>query len=403
MKVSLTDRFVASAKLGTYFDEQVTGLSLRALEGGKTWSFAYTTPGGRRTQFKLGTYPAASLAAARALAIEARGIVDRGQDPQAAFSSQAAGAMTVAALVDAYLAHPDKTKLRTHAKLSRRMHKNVVPLIGGIPIAQIRRRDVRRCTDVVLARGRAVEAARVFEDVRAMLRWAVQRGDIENNPMEAMRKPDVSKPRTRMLTEEEIRSLWNGLPKTLIRSKTCQRIIKLCLITGQRVGEVAGMRVAELDLHAKSWIIPGERTKNQYQHTVPLSDLAIEVIRESIADADGSPFVFPADEGPFAGQAVARTILRGQGRFGIESWSAHDLRRTAITNMAALGIEPIVLANVANHRSATKAGVTFSIYVKHDYSAEKRRALDMWAERLAAIVGDTATAEIVKLLSEGAR
>src|SRR6516162_575263 len=111
MRVHLTDRFCGTARHGTYFDEQVTGLTLRVLEDVKSWSFAYTRPSGQRTQFRLGGYPATSLAAARAIALEARDLLDQGQDPQAAFGARKAGAMTVADLVAVYLAHPDKTKL----------------------------------------------------------------------------------------------------------------------------------------------------------------------------------------------------------------------------------------------------------------------------------------------------
>ena len=170
--------------------------------------------------------------------------------------------------------------------------------------------------------------------MRAFLRWAVARGDLELNPMEARLQLAGSQPCMRTLTPGEICILWNGLPMALARSKTCQRIIKLCLVSGQRVGEVAGMEVAELDLKAKEWKIPGRRTKNGHEHAVALSELAVEIIKEAIADANGSPFVFPADEGPLPPQAVARTILRGQSRFGIAPWSAHDLRRTALSGMA---------------------------------------------------------------------
>ena len=305
--------------------------------------------------------------------------------------------MTVAQLVDSYLSHPDKTKLRTHAELKRRLHKNVVPLIGGIGIAQLHRRDVRRCVDAVLNRGREVEAARVFEDVRALLRWAVERGDLESNPVEAMRKPGGSRPRTRTLTPDEIHTLWAVLPKALARSKACQRIIQLCLATGQRVGEVAGMEVAEIDLKAKQWKIPGRRTKNAYEHNVPLTDLAIEIVNEATADAGKSPFVFPAGDRSLPAQAVARTILRAQGRFGLASWSAHDLRRSALNSMAALGVAPHILGHVANHRSVTRATVTTQHYVTHRYEAEVRAALELWSAQLRAIVGDQPMAKVIPI------
>ncbi len=104
----------------------------------------------------------------------------------------------------------------------------------------------------------------MFQDMRAMLRWAVRRGDIESNPFEGAASPSVETPRERVLSIEEIKILWNGLPVSVAKSQTCQRIIKLCLVTAQRVGEVAGMRVDELDLASKTWFLHGSRTKNGF-------------------------------------------------------------------------------------------------------------------------------------------
>src|SRR5262245_28504218 len=129
MRLFLTDRFVSAAKLGTYFDEQVTGLSLRSLKSGKTWSFAFTLPDGRRTQFKLGTFPALSLAAARTLCIEARGYVEAGRDPRTAFGAARASNFTVAMQIDSYLANPEKAKLRGLLAIRRRLYRNIVPVI----------------------------------------------------------------------------------------------------------------------------------------------------------------------------------------------------------------------------------------------------------------------------------
>ena len=71
-------------------------------------------------------------------------------------------------------------------------------------------------------------------------------------------------------------------------------------------------------------------------------------------------------------------------------WTAHDLRRSAVTGMAALGVAPIVLGHVINHRSTTRAGVTLAVYSQYTYEREKREALELWAERLLAIVGGKA-------------
>jgi integrase len=311
----------------------------------------------------------------------------------------------VSGLIASYVEKHVKT-LRSSAAIERRFMKNVLPMIGAVTLAELHRRDINRVIDPILARDAPVEAARVFEDVRAALHWAVRRGDLDRNPAEAMRKPSARPPRERMLKDDEIACLWNGLPRALARSKHCQRIIKLCLVTAQRVGEVAGMRRDELDFGKRAWSLAGARTKNGFPHTVPLSDLALAIITEALADSGESPFLFPvgpsSEERPLPPAAVARTILHGAkisdrqptARFGVAAWSAHDLRRTALTGMAALGIAPIVLGHIANHRTTTHAGITLAVYAKYGYDREKREALDLWAAKLSTVVAGTVAAAI---------
>jgi hypothetical protein len=88
---------------------------------------------------------------------------------------------------------------------------------------------------------------------------------------------------------------------------------------------------------------------------------------------------------------------RKAGRCPVASWSAHDLRRTVFTNMARLGVAPIVLAHVANHQSAVRGGITFAVYVQYNYGKEKREALELWAERLIALIGQQPVARVVEL------
>src|SRR5207248_9559973 len=120
------------------------------------------------------------------------------------------------------------------------------------------------------------EAVRVFEDLRALTHWAVENEYLELNPLSGMPKPAEATISNRVLTDSEIATLWRGLPDAMPRSKQCQFIIKLCIVTAQRVGEVAGIVASELDLHAREWRLPAARTKNGHPHVVPLSDLAIE-------------------------------------------------------------------------------------------------------------------------------
>jgi integrase len=409
-RLTLTDRFAAGAKAtqGTrvdYFDEKNPGLALRVSPGGrKAWTFHFTSPkDDKRARITLGTYPATSLATARTRATEARTLLEGGRDPRDVFADQAAGAMTVGTLVTSYLEKHVRPNLRTAKETERRFNKNIVPVIGGVRLAELHRRDINRVVDPILARKRPTEAAHAFEDIRALLRWAVARGDLDRNPAEGMKKPPTSGPRERVLSDEEIRLVWNGLPLAVAKSTASQRIIKLCLVLLQRVGEVSGMRRAELDLPSRTWLIPGSRTKNSYEHSVPLSNFAIEIIQDALKGLDADQqFVFPNAEGDgsLGGRAVAKTIAaahsptkeRPLGRFGTAHWTSHDLRRTGVTGMAQLGIQPIVLGHVINHRSVTKAGVTLAVYAHYGYEKEKREALQLWADRLTGIVMGGASA-----------
>jgi integrase len=406
-QVALTDRFCSSAKADglrtEYRDVLVPGLALRVTNTGhRSWSFVFTSPRDRNlARVTIGTYPATGLAAAREKANEARGLVEMGEDPRVTLAGQHSAGMTIADMVANYLKKPNRKTgkpRKSIGEIERRLNKNILPIIGQMKVAELHRRDVTRCLDPINNRGSSIEAARCFQDLRSMLRWGVGRGDLDHNPIEGMEVPIDSQPRERTLADDEIHTLWHALPEALEWSPHSQLIIKLCLATGQRVGEVSGIMKAELDLKAALWKLPGGRTKNGHAHTVPLSDLALSIIREASKAAGDAPVLFPCGKGSLAPAAVAGAILRGNrttrgralGRFGIASWAAHDLRRTAITRMAELGVVPVVLGHIANHLTTTQAGVTLRVYNQYDYAKEKREALDLWAERLTAIVDGSA-------------
>ena len=363
MRVALTDRFCASAKSSEvqtdYFDAAVTGLALRVTSGGtKSWSLLHGTP---RRRVTLGRYPALTLAAARARAIEVR-------------EGRSAG--TVAALAETYLRSIGG--LRSRPEIERRLRRDVLPIIGHIPLDELHRRDVTRVIDAKIEDA-PITARRVFEDVRAMIRWAVSRGDLDHSPIDGLRGPAISKPRTRTLTDSEIKAVWHNLYEL---RPDVGRVVRFCLVTGQRVGEVTGLAPTELDLPNAVWNIPAERSKNGHGHCVPLTPLALDIITSCGVPDNPQDCAFDVS------REVVSDIIWRYGQNG-ERWTAHDLRRTALTGMARLGISPIVIANVANHRSVSKAGVTLGVYIQHDYSDEKRDALSRWATRLQTIVSST--------------
>ncbi|MEI9409347.1 tyrosine-type recombinase/integrase [Mesorhizobium salmacidum] len=409
--VELTDKFVQSAKCLSgrktdYFDTAVKGLVLRSSSGGqKTWYAVYGPPS-KRQWLKLGTYPEIPLGSdkgARQRARDTRARVGDGGDPVADKKALAAS-QTVADLVENYIGRRTSNK-RSSDEIARRLRKNVTDVIGDVKLAALHRRDITRCIDAVKDRGAHIEANRVFEDVRAMVRWAKGRGDLDDNLVEGMAKPTETIERDRVLSAEEIKIMWVALPDADMREST-RRIIRLCLITAQRVGEIVGMRRDELDLEQRLWTIPAARSKNKREHSIPLSKSAIAIIHEQIAavaalddrkDRAPTSFIFPGpgNRASVTAGSIPKAIKREEvikrgiaTILGVAPWTPHDLRRTAATHIEEAGISPFIIGHVLNHVSATKATITSRVYARYDYMREKREALAIWADRLNAIISD---------------
>ena len=383
-RVALTNRFVETIKAkvpSDYFDSKTPGLGLRVSPAGhKAWSLIFTSPAtGKRARLSLGTFPATSLADARALAIEARGKVEAREDPRDVEATPTA-AMTVADLIASYLALHARG-LRSASEIERRLRFDVLPVIGGLELSRLHRRDIHRVLDRVTERGSPATARKLFADLRTIIRFAVGRGYLDHDVMTGMRAM-APKIRERFLSEDEIRQLWPSWPSVL--GEEIALALKLALVTGQRIGEVVGMTTAELDLANAVWTIPAERSKNKFAHNVPLTSLAMDLIAQAKV-SDARLFRVSVVK-------VAQTITRWRYLLPIGGWTAHDLRRTACTHMAMLGVSPLIIGQVVNHRGTTRSTVTLSTYVKYTYEKEKRAALDLWANRLQAIVRpDTAT------------
>jgi integrase len=210
------------------------------------------------------------------------------------------------------------------------------------------------------------------------------------------------KPRERDLSSDEIRQLWVALDSAPIRraprrsekdlpmTRATALMIKLTLVTGQRIGEVAHTALSELSINdgAPLWVVPGDRTKNGQPNRIPLSPLALKLIAEAQELADGASWLFPSPSGeePVDAHAPTRALARARDAIGLKDFRIHDLRRTAATHMAELGISPYTIAMILNHVSARQGTITSKVYVKYSYDREKREALKLWASRIEAII-----------------
>ena len=161
--------------------------------------------------------------------------------------------------------------------------------------------------------------------------------------------------------------------------------VRLLILTGARREEIGALRWGEVDLVAKAWTIPGERTKNGIEHVVPLSDPALSILEglPRIGRYDG--FVFTTTgKTAVSGSCASKAKVALDTASGVPDWRLHDLRRTFATGLAGLGISMPVVETILNHVSGSFGGVA-GVYQRHAFANEKREALDKWAKHVEAL------------------
>jgi site-specific recombinase XerC len=266
----------------------------------KQFSIRYRFAGKQR-RFMVGEYPSVLLAEARKRARQAFAAIDNGRDPAA--EQQAAKARptdTVAALVTEYVEKHVRVKQRGQKEEERVLNVNVLPFWKDRSVRELTRRDVRALVAPIVDRGSPIMANRVLAIVRRMLNYGIRNDWLDANPASLIDKPGREISRERVLTDDEIRRVWQLLsrqPTTPERAALGRKrskgtpddpicptapaladAIKLRMLTAQRGGEVIAMRWRDLDLDAGWWTIPGEFAKNGRAHRVPLVPEAITII-----------------------------------------------------------------------------------------------------------------------------
>jgi integrase len=370
-------------------DDSTPGLYLRILASGeKRWIIRYKL--GAKT--RIGTFGDAGkigLADARTKAFAWRAIIREGRDPAAEERRKAAAERrlpSVAVFAREYIERHAKPNKRSWREDERLLRHDVLPAIGDLRIDTVTRRDIVLLLDGIRDRGAAVLANRALAVTRRMFAFAVERGVIEVSPFVGVRASRET-PRARTLSGDEVRLLWAATAAGAPRIETSTRLaLRLLLLTGARATEVCGASWDEINTETTDWAIPGKRTKNGREHRIPLSNPAMEIVHEAAALRIG-PWLLPApgDEGHVTPSGVLQAVQRILGP-GV---AVHDLRRTTATGLQRLGIRLEVTEAVLNHVSGTRAGVV-GIYQRHDWSAEKRAALDAWARYVSALAAGEA-------------
>ncbi|MFZ0601804.1 MAG: integrase arm-type DNA-binding domain-containing protein [Roseiarcus sp.] len=392
-------------------DGKITGLYLVLQpSGAKSWALRYRAAG-KPAKLTLGPYPALDLANARRRAQEALGEIASGKNPaaekkaareaQKAANSTADRVETVAAsFIEKYVKRNVSDSWAREAE--RLLTKEINPKFGFKRLSEVKKSDIHDLLDEIVDRGAPVVANRTLAVFRRLCNWAVERGVVDASPCDKIKAPATEESRDRILSDDEVRLAWGAFERV---GWPFGEIAQLLLLTGARRDEIASGRWSEIDLEAKTWTIAKERSKNGVAHEIPLSDAAIAALKAlpRISDKKDALIFSTTGRTAVSGFSRAKDAIdkamadaRGAEIETPDGWTFHDLRRTAASGMAGLGIAPHVVEAVLNHKSGTIKGVA-AVYNRYSYATEKRAALDAWARRLDAIVTGTAASNVVEL------
>lgn len=390
MKENLTDRFIRTAAKPTstravYYDQKVRGLALTVMRTGlKSFSLFFRMPGNvTKRRLHIGTYPAISLAEARRKALEALRDAKNNIDPAHSINTVKQEPF-IKDLINEFWERELANK-KSAKDMYRLLCKDVLPTWGNKKASAITRRDVVVLLDKIRDRGAPITANRLHGRLSRLFNFACERGILEQSPMTSLRKTEEP-PRERVLSDDEIKSFWLCIDKVGVHPKTALAL-KLMLTTAQRAGEVINMCWSEVFLPSKIWLIPAEKSKNGRSHTVPLTPISLEILKQAKNLAKESIYVFPSPQDlkgskPLEVRSLSRAISRKYSEMGIDKFVPHDLRRTVRTRFAELGINEVVAERALNHHLQGLA----RIYNQHDYLNEIRHALTLWEKRLFDLV-----------------
>jgi integrase len=294
-----------------------------------------------------------------------------GRDPAGEkLEAKAKASETFGAMIAPYLERQERrTRASTYSRVSRYLEHHFKPL-HHIGLDKVTRAAVAAQLTHIAKTNGAVTADRCRTVIGAFYGWAMREGLCDSNPIIGTNKHADEKPRERVLSDEEIARIWKALP-----ANDFGRVIKLLFATGQRKMEIAGLQWGEVDIAKRLISLPGARVKNGKPHDVPLSDLALEVLAECPRWRDSV----------FAALAWKAKADLDASLSEMAHWTIHDVRRSCVTRMAELGVQPHIIEAIINHVSGHKAGVA-GIYNRATYAPEKAAALQLWAHHLRALV-----------------
>jgi integrase len=267
-------------------------------------------------------------------------------------------------------------KARSIAEIHRHLIVFGKPL-HSVPLGKIDRRTIAlRLAEVEQASG-SVSRNRFRSSLSAFFAWAIREGLTELNPVTGTGKANEGNGRDRVLTEPELTNLLKALGEDDFSD-----MVRLLMLTGQRREEIGGLKWCEIDWGREMIVLPPARTKNKRLHEVPLSRQAMEILDRRRAPQIVSRGQQQLGEWVWGRRFTAWSKPKAslnERLDGMAPWRLHDLRRSAATHMAELGVLPHIIEAVLNHVSGHKGGVA-GVYNRARYQDEMRQALQTYGD-----------------------
>ena len=394
MKRKLTTKFIEgqkpdSSKRRDFRDELMPGLVLRISTSGTKTFCLHKRINGKMRRLTIGRFGVVSLAEARERVRQVLYEIETGRFEERT-GIEVETKPTLGDVVPDYI--------EKHAKVHNRDWKRKEALLAkfttlhGKGIDEIKRADVVKACDVI-HKSAPVSGNRALAHLKHLMGWCVERGMIDASPIAGVKPLSKERSRERVLTDDELGALWTACHTEGYPFGDC---MKLLILSGQRRAEVAEMRWSEIDLEKRLWTLPSQRAKNGKQHTVPLTDTMVDVLRKT-------PRFFNSD---YVFTTTGKTPISGFGRVkdrldkalpeGTVPWIIHDLRRTMSTNMAMLGVPQPVTEALLNHKTGVVSGVA-AIYNVYSYADEKREALELWNSHVEKVTRSAVLSEVPRV------
>ena len=263
--------------------------------------------------------------------------------------------------------------------------------------ADVRRRDLAPLLEAIAARGHERSAGKTKVLIGGLFKWTESQDIVGADPTRGLPAYDQGTPRDRVLDADEIHLLWpwfKNLPSAVADA------LRVQLLIGARIGEIAGMLANEVDRSKWLWALPSARSKNEKSRLTPLVGLARTIIEVRIEAVGDGPLFRSETGGVLTAAAVGNALLVRRNRLPIALFKTHDLRRTAASAMYENGIPRDVIGAIVGHGSDDDKGSRTLIrhYLKSDLIERKTHALEAWDERLRTIISGASVDNVVHLL-----